>query len=145
MLKPSFSFNFSTDTNEDGVSVDTQDIGATSLIQNSHGPIYQRNKQIGTFSFSRTIFETNSTDTNKIYDAIGQASFRFINGSTLQSNLTCPMRKLPNGTYVGAPPVIIDQIDGGTGKYLNANGFIKVLVNNINLQRTVQVFLKKSQ
>jgi hypothetical protein len=146
MSKPTFTFYYSVDNSQPGKSVvEKLKIGSTSLIETIHGTTYCKNKEIiGTYAICQTLYEIRPTDVvNTLYDSSGQLTFYFKDGA-IQTNIALQLTKIADGKYVSSSGEKIKKIVSGTGKYLNATGTIKISVDNVSLERKVEVFLDKS-
>jgi len=104
------------------------------------GPIKKDNTNLGTFSFSNTIFDIDTV--KGLYDGSSMVTFHFPNGS-IQVSTIFKTKINTDGSFLYSqrvPTRTIYKIISGTSSYANVNGYVVFNVNPKKQFRKVEVF-----
>lgn len=118
---------------------------AESILQTINGPVFSDaalTQKIGKWAVTNTTYDINNTESNGIYERTSTRTFYLPKGQlTIPNNALTSKRS--DGTFITVPGTYLQEIDGGTDKYLNARGIASITLPVNSRTWSVSVYLNQ--
>jgi hypothetical protein len=109
----------------------------STLIETLNGNIYEDvnlTTSIGKIAIINTIYDINNSNNNNLFDVTAQVTL-FLSDGNIQFITAFKVTKNNEGNYIFPTSKTKFKILSGTGKYLNAKGYITIKATLINFFR----------
>jgi len=127
----------------DVISVFSTITFGSTIIETITGPLLNKNKNsVERFAITNTIYDLNDINQDGFYESTSMITF-YLKRGNIQVSAASQVTKDSDGKYIFPTGKYIYTILSGTGKFLNARGY--VIINANNTKRNVIIAYKKGE